>query len=107
MGLLTCGLAAGVTVLAAGIVYGIQFHALVTQLGLGKVMAVTLPHGIFEIGGLWIAGAVGLSGCQVLRLIKEPGEIKEFCHQNVLAAAIAVALTIIGALVEGRSIWRI
>lgn len=106
MGLLTCGLASIVTLLRSGIVYGMQWRTLAAELGGFQLAAVTLPHGIFELTGLWLAGAAGLSGHRVIRLLNKASrhDIRSFWYQTAVTAAIAVALTIIGAFCEAYNI---
>jgi uncharacterized membrane protein SpoIIM required for sporulation len=106
VGLVTYGLASVVTLLECGIVYGMQSHGIAAKLGWWKLLMATYPHGVFEIAGLWTAGAVGLGGYRVVRLLKKSGceNVREITFQTIIGAVFALVATFVGAIVEWHNI---
>lgn len=106
LGFVTFGLSTIITLMINGFVLGVLASDFVSQGEILYYFLLTLPHGVFELPALIIAGAVGLdmanSMIQHLRGKKEvllsSAEIKEIQH----ILMITLALLVIAAVVESQ-----
>jgi stage II sporulation protein M len=109
MGLVTCSLASVVTLMLNGIYVGVQWKLFTAHAPGWKVVALLAPHGLLEVPGMLLAGAVGMMGAAVLRSFIRGGMAgMRFCSRPALyGISISVALTLLGAVVESWNICRL
>lgn len=106
LGLVTFSLASFTTLLANGIHLGIYWRIFTARESGWRVLALVAPHGVLEVPGMLLAGAVGMMGAAALGYLARTRAPKiPFCPLPALRAlALALILTLLGALVEA---WNI
>jgi stage II sporulation protein M len=109
MGLITCSLASVVTLILNGIYLGIQWQLFSAQAPGWKVLALLAPHGLLEVPGMLLAGAVGMMGAEVLRSFFWAGTAGIRCYSRpaLYGIPLSVALILLAAVVESWSISRL
>ena len=94
-----------------GVVLGSAIKTTVTQIGLTKTLLLILPHGIFEIPGMIIAGAAGFKiPYELLRFAlgkKEEIISEEDAKEFFKLVLISIILIFIAALIESTITLKI
>ena len=100
-----------VILLYNGIISGIIIKTVAKQIGLTKSLFLILPHGIFEIPAIIIAGAAGFKiPYEIVRYLmgkKEQPLTKENIKEYLTLALISIILIVIAAFVEAYVTPRI
>lgn len=109
LGLVTFSLASFATLMLNGILLGIQWRIFTAHESGWKVLALIAPHGVLEIPGMLLAGAVGMMGAAALRcFVRTRAQGIRCCALPAMAAvAVSLVLTLLGALVEAWNIARL
>jgi len=110
-GAVTLGIITLVNLFFNGFILGSAVRTTLTQIGLTKTLLLILPHGIFEIPGLIIAGSAGFKiPYEILRFALDKkeemiteGDAKEFFK----LVGISIALILIAAIVEAKITLKI
>ena len=105
-GAVTLGVTTLVNLFSNGFILGSAIRTTLTQIGVFRTLLLVLPHGIFEIPGLIIAGSAGFKiPYELLKfalgkkkeMITE-GDAKEFFK----LVGISIALILIAAIIESK-----
>ena len=110
-GAVTLGVTTLVNLFSNGFILGSAVRTTLTQIGLTKTLLLILPHGIFEIPGLIIAGSAGFKiPYELLKFALDKkeemiteGDAKEFFK----LVGISIALILIAAIVESTITMKI
>ena len=110
-GAVTLGITTLVNLFSNGFILGSAVRTTSTQIGLTKTLLLILPHGIFEIPGLIIAGSADFKiPYEILRFALDKkeemiteGDAKEFFK----LVGISIALIVIAAIVEAKITLKI
>jgi len=101
---LTFSILTVVVLLYNGVISGIIIKTVVEQIGWSKSLFFVLPHGIFEIPAIIIAGAAGFKiPYEIVRYLagkKETVLTKEDIKEYLTLALISIILIVIAAFVE-------
>ncbi|MDK2869053.1 MAG: stage sporulation protein [Pyrococcus sp.] len=110
-GALTFGGLTLLNLILNGMNLGVIFHAYLTSGELKTFLLLILPHGVFEIPGMIIAGAAGFKiPYELLRFaLGKKGEIitEEDAKEFFKLVAISVVLILIAALIESTITLKI
>jgi len=107
MGLATSGISAAGTLFLNGIYCGLQWQGTAGEIGKVRLLTLLLPHGVFELTGFVLAGAVGLGGIPLAgRLLGKSRPVPIPALAHALNAALAIALVSLGAAVESFQLGR-
>ncbi len=85
-----------------GLIFGLIVET--SQMNYKQIILFTLPHGIFELPALWLAGAAGLKGPQVFLRYLRGGEFvtREDVKEYLTLSALSVVLIVIAAWIEAN-----
>ena len=85
--------------------FGATTAAAIGSLGPIATASVLLPHGVFELPALWLAGAVSLRWMHVIWQTTQGGDrrvtVGRTVAETILALVVVILLLVIAALVEG------
>ena len=92
-----------------GMYLGIQWNLLSAYASAWKIFLLTAPHGVIEIVGILIAGAVGIMGVETSVLLygSRLNELRLYARSIVYQILISLLLTCIAAIIEAHTISRI
>ena len=94
-----------------GIIFGITIKTVARQIGLTRALFLILPHGIFEIPAIIIAGAAGFKiPCEIIRYLagkKEQILTKEDIKEYLTMVLISIILIVIAAWIEANVTLKI
>lgn len=86
-------------------VFGATFVAAVGSFGPVAALSLLLPHGMFELPALWLAGAVALRWMHVIWQTTRGGDrrvsVGRTVTETVLALVVVVLLLAVAAVIEG------
>lgn len=102
---ITLGVVTILVLFTNGLIIGSAVASSVQTVPLQSALLLTVPHGLFELPALWLAGAAGLRlPLRIVRyLLKEEDRIvtTEVVIDVTVIAALSIGLLAIAALVEG------
>jgi uncharacterized membrane protein SpoIIM required for sporulation len=109
MGLFTCSLASIIALIANGIFFGLQLQIFAKQIPSWKLLTLLAPHGLLEMPGIFLAGAIGMMGGNLLFSCFRSGVsgIRPYYRPVLIGIFISVALVLLGAIIESWSISRL
>jgi uncharacterized membrane protein SpoIIM required for sporulation len=109
LGLLTGGTCSIVTLILNGMYLGLQWHLFSARVSGWRSLALLAPHGILEIPGILIGGAVGMMGIPILRSLcrNDIGGLRRHIPPILAGALLSVCLIILGAIAESWFISRL
>lgn len=85
--------------------FGATLAEAIASLGPIATLSLLLPHGVFELPALWLAGAVALRWMHVLWQTTQGGDrrvsVGRTVTESVLAIVVVILLLGIAALIEG------
>jgi len=104
LGVLSFGIFTFISILINGLSHGVLTKIAFQSTDVSTVLIFTLPHGLLEIPGIWIAGASGLKGTWILvqylkgKDISIMTEIKEFA----ILFTLSILLIVIAGIIEAN-----
>ena len=110
-GAVTVGVTTLVNLFSNSFILGSAIKTVTSQIGLTKTLLLILPHGIFEIPGLIIAGSAGFKiPYELLRFglgKKEEIITEEDAKEFFKLVGVSIALILIAAIVEAKITLKI
>jgi len=105
-GAVTLGITTLVNLFSNGFIVGSAVRTVTSQVGLTKTLLLILPHGIFEIPGLIIAGIAGFKiPYEILRFVlgkKEEIITEEDAKEFFKLVGLSILLIFIAAVIESK-----
>ncbi|MFH1572697.1 MAG: stage II sporulation protein M [Acidobacteriota bacterium] len=108
LGIVTWSLASCATLLLNGVHLGVQWQLLAGRASGGEILMLLAPHGLLEVPGILIAGAVGMMGGPAGISFFRHGSraLRLYARPAVYGTAASFLLLLAAALVESWNISR-
>ena len=100
-GILTFGLAAVFLLFINGVIVGESAAAALVEMPAGEVLVKIVPHGLFEVPAILLAGAGGFLSLKLLIMLLKERKIdcrRELVNAGRLAAAVVLLLAVAGVV---------
>jgi uncharacterized membrane protein SpoIIM required for sporulation len=109
LGLATGAASSVVTLVLNGMYLGMQWNLFAARLSVPRRLALLAPHGILEIPGILIGGAVGMMGITILRSLcrDDVDDLRRHLRPMAVGIVLSVSLIFFGAVVESWFISRL